>query len=221
MQAKEFLQENTIGPFKVLDFDPVSKKANLKDYGVLQLDFSIKDMPKPGYNYSFELDTNNIAQKITSTVVDIVVHTNDQILLIKRKNPPFQGWWALPGGFVDPHESPIQAAQRELKEETGLTIDNVKFVGKFDKPYRDPRMQHVVSMAYVCFLPNKKLVKGQDDAELAAWIDKNSLVDIDLAFDHRSIIKQALDKEFTNQSFSVNNNTHKSDFAYYYSTRKK
>lgn len=108
-----------------------------------------------------------------------------RILLIKRKDHPYIGQWAIPGGFVDIHESLEEAAKRELKEETDL--DNIYFeqLATYGEPDRDPRMR-VISTAYMALIPNKHLkpVAG-DDAEDVEWfnisreqIDSNDNEDI-------------------------------------------
>ena len=63
-----------------------------------------------------------MADKVTRLTVDVVVSDGTKVVLIQRKNEPFQGAWALPGGFVDYGETVEQAALREVKEETGLDV---------------------------------------------------------------------------------------------------
>src|SRR5215472_5440035 len=84
-----------------------------------------------------------------SLAVDCVVFDPvGRLLLIRRKNPPFQGQYALPGGYVEYGETTERAAARELTEETGLTAINMSLIGVYSDPNRDPR-GHVVSIAYV------------------------------------------------------------------------
>lgn len=92
-----------------------------------------------------------------------------KILLIKRKDHPFIGQWAIPGGFVDIHESLNEAAHRELKEETN--IDNIYFetLNVYGDVGRDPRMR-VISTAYMALVPSEHLKpKAGDDAEEVDW----------------------------------------------------
>ena len=70
-----------------------------------------------------------------------------ELLLIQRKNEPYMNCWALPGGFLDMGETLEQAAERELKEETGLEINSLRQLGAFSKVDRDPRTR-VISVAY-------------------------------------------------------------------------
>lgn len=110
------------------------------------------------------------------TVVDKVVEDirklNEKelrILLIKRKNHPYIGEWAIPGGFVNINESIEEAAHRELKEETNIDNIYMEQLATFGDIGRDPRMR-VISTAYMALVPNKNLnpIAG-DDAENVAW----------------------------------------------------
>lgn len=108
------------------------------------------------------------------------------ILLIRRGRDPFQGMWALPGGFLEEHERVEDAVRRELKEETGLEIKHFSFVGLYDKPDRDPRGR-TLSAVFLAILDHckPKPVHGDDAAE-ARWF---SLTDLPpLAFDHDEIV---------------------------------
>jgi 8-oxo-dGTP diphosphatase len=125
--------------------------------------------------------------------VDVVVLSTSsgaaRLLLIERGNPPFEGRWALPGGFVDEGEQVAQAAPRELAEETGLWIDALELVGVYDTPGRDPR-GWTVSVVYLARLEDQPEVHGADDASDARWFAVDELPA--LAFDHQLIVKDAL-----------------------------
>ncbi len=125
--------------------------------------------------------------------VDVVVLVRAEavprVLLIQRGNPPFAGDWALPGGFVDEGERVIDAAPRELSEETGLHLDELELLGVYDTPGRDPR-GWTVSVVYVAQLSSETTVAGADDARDARWFAVDSLPE--LAFDHAIIIAGAL-----------------------------
>ncbi|HEX9979122.1 MAG TPA: NUDIX hydrolase [Flavobacterium sp.] len=114
-----------------------------------------------------------------------------ELLLIKRKNDPFKGSWALPGGFVDEGEDLEEAARRELEEETGLKADTMEQLKAFGKPGRDPR-HHTVSVAFLCYVPDNAEAAAADDAAEADWFPVDKLPE--LAFDHRDIINYALTK---------------------------
>jgi 8-oxo-dGTP diphosphatase len=116
-----------------------------------------------------------------SVTVDMVVFTlrgdDLAVLLIKRKNDPFKGHWALPGGFVDENEALERAAARELEEETGLTHPRFEQLGAFGDPGRDPR-GHTVSVAYLSYIgAERAVITAGDDAAEAKW---HSLAELDL-----------------------------------------
>lgn len=191
MRAKEFITESgkITGPYKLLSIDHGT--VSLEGHGPLKLDDAVTDNLKPGYNYAFEVN-GDLVTKVILMVVDTVVYTDRAVLMIKRQNDPYSGHWALPGGFIDPGETPAQAAIRELQEETGLTVDSVKPVGEFKTPGRDPRMKHTWSYAFKLPVAQPEKVQAGDDASAAKWIPLDKLNQLPLAFDHDQIIKLAL-----------------------------
>lgn len=114
-----------------------------------------------------------------------------ELLFIKRKNEPFKGKWALPGGFVEEHEDLRDAAARELQEETGLRVTALEQLGAFGKPHRDPR-HHTVSVAYIAFVDANAEAIAADDADEAKWFSVKNLPE--MAFDHDDIVNLALQK---------------------------
>ena len=118
----------------------------------------------------------------------IVFDPGGRLLLIRRKNLPFRGQYALPGGYVEYGETTENAAARELAEETGLLAADVSLVGVYSDPHRDPR-GHVVSIAYRVAVTGYDLQAG-DDAAAAAFVA--DWQDLDLAFDHRKIVEDAV-----------------------------
>jgi len=119
---------------------------------------------------------------------DGVILSGGEIVLIKRRNYPFQGKWALPGGFVDYGETVEHATVREMKEETGLEVEITRLVGVYSDPARDPR-GHAVSVVYLCKIAGGTL-KGGNDASEAKRFRLDALPD--LAFDHKRVIEDAL-----------------------------
>lgn len=113
-----------------------------------------------------------------------------EILLILRKNPPFQGMWALPGGFMEIDETLEETASRELEEETGLKNIELKQLHTFSQVDRDPRTRVVTVVFYGIVSKENSEAKGGDDAEEAGWFDINDLPP--LGFDHRRIVEQVI-----------------------------
>jgi len=119
--------------------------------------------------------------------VDSVIFFEGGVVLIRRSNPPFQGCYALPGGFVEVGESTEEAVVREAKEETGLLIDLVGLVGVYSDLHRDPR-GHVVSVCY--FSKGSGKLESGSDAKSAEVFPIGDLPM--LAFDHDKMIGDAL-----------------------------
>ncbi len=127
-----------------------------------------------------------------SVTVDIVVVTKEQrprVLLIQRKRPPFEGYWALPGGFIEMDEKLEDSARRELKEETGIEPGKLVQLATFGDPGRDPRGRTVSVVFLTSVNPQELNPAAADDAAAAGWfpIQHPPL----LAFDHRQILALA------------------------------
>ena len=126
--------------------------------------------------------------KSPKLTADGAILDNGKILLIKRKNEPFKGKWALPGGFVEYGEKVEDAAVREISEETGLKTKIIDLVGIYSDPNRDPR-GHIVTAVFLLEIQGGELKEG-DDATDAKFFDMNQLPE--LSFDHDIIIKDVL-----------------------------
>lgn len=115
-----------------------------------------------------------------------------KVLLIRRRNSPFQDHWALPGGFVEMHEKLVESAQRELEEETGLTNIHLEQFRAYGDPGRDPRGRTVGVIFYGFTNPEKSQATGGDDAAEARWfrIGETPL----LAFDHSIVLTDLINK---------------------------
>ena len=113
-----------------------------------------------------------------------------QVLLIQRKEEPFAGRWALPGGFVRPDENLESAARRELAEETGVSEVLLEQLRTFGDLGRDPRTW-VITVAYTALVSSDRLVvKADTDAADAGWFAVSALPG-PLAFDHAAILSHA------------------------------
>ncbi|GAB2999767.1 NUDIX domain-containing protein [Saccharothrix stipae] len=143
------------------------------------------------------MKTNN-----ASITTDVLLFAQDdaeqwRVLLIERGHEPFAGRWALPGGYVDPHETFAAAAVRELREETGVVFEKAELdrVGVYDTPDRDPRGR-VVSVAFAAVLDHMPAAVGGDDARQARWWPVAEVMSVGfgrLAFDHDQVLNDAVE----------------------------
>ena len=123
------------------------------------------------------------------TVDAVILYEGNNIVLIRRKNPPYQGELALPGGFVDIGETVENACIREVREETNINVKIKKLIGVFSDPKRDPR-GHTVTVAFLCEPEDKKSEpKALDDAEALEIVPLSKISSLKIAFDHMDIIK--------------------------------
>jgi 8-oxo-dGTP diphosphatase len=127
-----------------------------------------------------------------AVTVDTIIVTRDRkprVLLIRRKHEPFEGMWAIPGGFVEMDESLEDAARRELMEETGVHVMRLEQLHAFGDPARDPRGR-TISVAYLARVSAGRVkLRAADDAKEASWHPLEQLPP--LAFDHRKILTMA------------------------------
>lgn len=131
----------------------------------------------------------NINVSVDAVVFGYETKDTLSVLLIKRGVAPYKDKWALPGGLVLNHESLEDAVERELKEETGITIDYLEQLYTFGKPDRDPR-NRVVSVSYFGLVkPNHFSIQANTDAADVKWFNLNNLPQ--LAFDHQDILEKA------------------------------
>lgn len=152
-----------------------------------------------GFRYDYARPSVTV-DMVVLTVVDLDL----KLLLIERGVPPFEGEWALPGGFVrvgngddEQGEDVDDAAVRELQEETGLSPKDVflEQLYTFGAAGRDPRGR-VISVAYYALVPADRVprVKAGDDAVDATWVSVSRLDRLQLAFDHSDIISAAVER---------------------------
>ena len=142
--------------------------------------------------------------------VDVVIFTlrddDLQVLLVQRKHPPFEGRWAIPGGFVEQGESLEVAVRRELAEETGVRDVYLEQLYTFGDPGRDPR-RRVITVAYLALAPSPLAVEAGSDASDARWWPVYRRPP-QLAFDHAKILTYALQRlryklEYTAAGFQL------------------
>ncbi len=133
-----------------------------------------------------------IKKKEVGKAVDAVIEDNEgNVILIKRKYPPFRDFHALPSGLVEEGESLKHALIREVKEETNLYIKIIKKIGYYDEEGRDP-CGPIHSTAYKCrIIGSLSEMKSRDDAKDIILISKEKLNEIDLAFDHKKMLIDA------------------------------
>lgn len=116
--------------------------------------------------------------------VDAILQNGSKVLLIKRKNDPFRGMYALPGGFVNEGERVEDALKREVFEETSLEVEPVEILGVYSDPHRDPR-KHTLSVVFVAIILSGK-EKAKDDASELEWVDLDNIKSA--AFDHLQML---------------------------------
>ena len=148
-----------------------------------------------------------------SVTIDVVILTlrsrRLEVLLVKRRHWPFEGMWAIPGGFVEPNESLEDGARRELEEETGVRDVYLEQLYTFGDPGRDPRTR-VITVVYYALIRADQLeaqaIRAADDAADAAWYPAYTLPP--LAFDHEKILTYTLQRlsgklEYTTIGFQL------------------
>lgn len=120
---------------------------------------------------------------------DIIIEIGDgNIVLVKRKNPPYKDMWALPGGMMDPGETIETTAIREAEEETGLKIELINLIGVYSKPDRDPRGRYI-SVLFSARPVGGKLNAGSDAGDIKLMHLNDQFT---LAFDHNQMLKDYL-----------------------------
>jgi len=131
--------------------------------------------------------------KNPASTVDLIVVGSAGIVLIRRRNAPYKGFWALPGGFLDcGRETLEEAAIRELYEETNIktSLDNIRLVGVYSDPLRDPRGHSISHVYYVekHFTEDKDIIANDDASEVKMFRFDEAALKMQLAFDHDKIL---------------------------------
>jgi 8-oxo-dGTP diphosphatase len=124
------------------------------------------------------------------TVDAWIEDSRGRVLLVRRGRPPFEGTWALPGGFCEWGETTEEACAREAREETGVKVRIGRLLGVYSDPARDPR-GHTITILYEA-RPLAGSPRGGDDAAEARWFTRAELRTATLAFDHGRIVREQI-----------------------------
>ena len=128
--------------------------------------------------------------------VGAIIIEGDRVLLVKRAHPPIQGQWSIPGGVLEVGEMVREAAVREAREETGLTVEPGDLLGVYDRILRDAerRVQyHYVLIDFLCCRVGGELLAASDAAEVR-WFRRDGLSGLHLAEDTQEVISRGFEK---------------------------
>ncbi len=133
------------------------------------------------------------AMVTTDALVFDLTQGRVRVLLVNRKHDPYQGYWAVPGGFIEMDEELIDSAARELAEETGLTGVVLEQMQTFGTIGRDPRGRQITIVFTGIVEKGADEVQGGDDAAEARWFDIDDLP-TNMAFDHADVVRIGIQK---------------------------
>lgn len=126
--------------------------------------------------------------------VGAIIVYNEQVLVVRRANPPLQGEWSIPGGLVETGETTREAITREIREETGLTIEPVELVEVFERILRDANSRvryHFVVIDYLCRIVSGNVRSGSDVSEIR-WARLEDLQILGITPETCEVIHKAL-----------------------------
>lgn len=149
---------------------------------------TVADTPEQTQTNRREYDPSTY-ERPSVTIDAVILTVRDrrlEVLLVKRRHWPFEGMWAIPGGFMQPRESLEDAARRELEEETGVRDVYIEQLYTFGNPDRDPRTRVITVVYYALIRPDALRIQAADDAADAHWYPLYALPA--LAFDHADIL---------------------------------
>jgi 8-oxo-dGTP diphosphatase len=127
---------------------------------------------------------------VTADIVVLRLVDSPEILLVQRRDEPYRGMWALPGGFMEMDESLDETARRELREETGIMAGELLRFDTYDRPGRDPRGRTITQVFVLVWKESMGLPAAGSDASALLWFGLESLPE--LAFDHDEIIRDVI-----------------------------
>lgn len=131
--------------------------------------------------------------------VDVIIERDSKILMIRRRNEPFKGYLALPGGFINEGETAETAMKRETVEETSLEVEPLEILGVYSDPKRDPR-RHTLSIVFVAIRVGG-IEKAGDDAQKLEWIQPSEMDSRQVAFDHMQILQDYMEWKTSRGTF--------------------
>jgi 8-oxo-dGTP diphosphatase len=124
--------------------------------------------------------------------IGAIIIENHRVLLIKRGQPPLKGEWSIPGGMLELGETVREAAIREAREETGLTVEPGELLGVFDRVIRDEKglvRYHYVLIDYLCRRISGEVLPA-GDADDAQWFTQEEAANLPLAKDTAEVIRR-------------------------------
>lgn len=120
------------------------------------------------------------------TAAGVVLNEEGLVLLGRRVIEPFYGWWDIPGGFLEPAESPEAGLRREVLEETGLHVTDLKLIGVFMDVYGDPATEgpyeDLINFYYECRMVPGEAATAADDIDALKWFAPDDLLVEQVAF---------------------------------------
>jgi 8-oxo-dGTP diphosphatase len=126
--------------------------------------------------------------------VGAVIVERDRVALVKRGHPPLAGEWSIPGGALEVGEMLREAAVREAREETGLTVATAEILGVYDRVLREGArvLYHYVLIDFLCHPVSGELAAGSDAQEVR-WFTREQIDGLSLAADTAEVVRKGLD----------------------------
>jgi 8-oxo-dGTP diphosphatase len=128
--------------------------------------------------------------------VGAIIIDEGRVLLVKRGHPPLAGEWSIPGGVLELGETLREAAVREAREETCLTVETAELLGVYDRVLRDNEgrtLYHFVLIDFLCW-PVAGDAEAADDANEVRWFTPDEIADLGLAEDTARVIREGFEK---------------------------